>query len=409
MKWNRDYIIITVIYLIVILYIAFFNQPVVTTLLVLALLVYHARRYLQIRDELQQEKDMSVSKLEYRLEKTEQQQSALSDQFNSLSQSFGSGLLLVDEDGIIQFSNTDMNDYFGFDFNNQDYQTIANVEKLYKFVNEAYLLETSLQQQITYQGRSFDLISTPLFDGTMFKGALILAHDITAIKHAEQYQKRFTADVSHELRTPLSAIKGFSEILLRDTEMTDKERTEFMTLIHKESERMEILIKDLSQISKLDRLDYDLDINATDIHTLMEECLTVLRPQIKESGLSVVTDIEPKELPLDAYKMSQVISNMVRNAINYTDEGQITITGYTDHNRYKLEISDTGIGIKESDFDKIFKRFYRVDKARSRDTGGSGLGLSISKNVVRKHGGSISVSSTPNEGTTFTITLPLKE
>lgn len=409
MKWNKDYTIQAIIYLIIIVYIALFNEPVITILLILGLLIYHTNRYLSIRDLLQQEKDMSVSKLEHRLEKTEQQQSALSDQFNSLSQSFGSGLLLVDEDGMIQYSNADMNDYFGFDFNNKEYQSITPLKKLYQFVNEAYLLETNLQNQINYRGRSYDLISTPLFDGDIFKGTLILAHDITTIKHAERYQKRFTADVSHELRTPLSAIKGFSEIMLRDKNMSEQDRKEFLALIHKESERMEILLRDLSEISKLDRLDYELELSPTNIATLVEECLAILSQQIKESSLELIEDIEPVELPLDSNQMSQVIRNIVKNAISYTDEGHIKIKGYIDHNRYKLEISDTGIGIKEDDYDKIFKRFYRVDKARSRDTGGSGLGLSISKNVVKKHGGSIAVSSKENEGTTFTIILPLKE
>jgi two-component system phosphate regulon sensor histidine kinase PhoR len=409
MKWTKEYIIQAIIYLIVIIYIALFNVPIITILLVLGLLIYHTDRYLTIRKELQQEKDMSVSKLEYRLEKTKQRQTALIDQFNSLSQSFGSGLLLVDEDGIIQYSNVDMNDYFGYDFNSKDYQSLIDFKKLYQFVNEAYLLETSLQSQISYRGRSYDLISTPLFDGDLFKGCLILAHDITTIKHAEQYQKRFTADVSHELRTPLSAIKGFSEIMLRDTDMSPKDREEFIELIHKESERMEVLLRDLSEISKLDRRDYELEIRPTNIKTLVEECLAILSQQIKESSLELIQEIEPVELPIDTDKMSQVIRNIVKNAISYTDEGHIKIKGYTDHNRYKLEISDTGIGIKEEDFDKIFKRFYRVDKARSRDTGGSGLGLSISKNVVKKHGGTISVSSIEMKGTTFTITLPLEE
>jgi len=120
-------------------------------------------------------------------------------------------------------------------------------------------------------------------------------------------------------------------------------------------------------------------------------------------------DVESQRILIDKVKMSQVIMNIIKNAMNYTDEGGITITGKTENNNYILSIADTGIGIRQENYDKIFKRFYRVDKARSRDTGGSGLGLSISKNVVHKHEGQINVSSVLEEGTTFTIQLPIKE
>lgn len=409
MKWNKEYLMIAIGYLIVVFSILIWNNIIVSSVLVGALFFYHLQRYNQIRRTLEQERDMTMSKLRHRLKKTERQQNELSDRFNSLSQSFGSGLLLVDEDGIIQFSNYDMNDYFGRDFNQLDYQSIVDTTELYEFVNQAYLLESTLQNQIDYQGRSYDLISTPLLDEDMFKGALILAHDITQIKHAQEYQKRFTADVSHELRTPLSAIKGFSEILLRDSQMTPEEQKEFTTLIHKEAERMEILISDLSEISKLDRIDFELEKRPIDIRKIMEECLAILSQPIKDSGLDVKVDMDSYSMNIDPNKMSQVFTNIIKNAINYTDKGSITIRGFVERNRYKVTITDTGIGINEKHYDKIFKRFYRVDKARSRDTGGSGLGLSISKNVVLKHGGSLTVSSKPNKGSTFTIALPIQE
>jgi two-component system phosphate regulon sensor histidine kinase PhoR len=358
---------------------------------------------------METERDMSVSKLQYRLEKTEKRQVQLSDRFDSLSQSFGSGLLMVDEDGIIQYANYDMTDYFGRDFHQLDYQRLSDIRPLFDFVNESYLLERSHQRQILWQGRSYDLISTPLFNEGLFKGALILAHDITQIKHAQEYQKQFTADVSHELKTPLAAIKGFSEILMRGDDMPEAEQAEFIALIHKESTRMQGLLKDLSEIAKLDRLDFELDRKPTDIESLIQECVAILAKDWKESGLELHIDVEPASLMLDSNKMSQVFINIIKNAISYTDEGHISIHGHHEPGRYKIDITDTGIGIEEADYDKIFKRFYRVDKARSRETGGSGLGLSISKNVVLKHGGSIHVHSTPHQGSTFTIILPDKE
>jgi two-component system phosphate regulon sensor histidine kinase PhoR len=172
---------------------------------------------------------------------------------------------------------------------------------------------------------------------------------------------------------------------------------------------MQGLLKDLSEIAKLDRLDFELDRKPTDIESLIQECVAILAKDWKDSGLDLQIDVEPATLMLDPNKMSQVFINIIKNAISYTDEGSITIHGHHEQGRYKLDITDTGIGIEEDDYDKIFKRFYRVDKARSRETGGSGLGLSISKNVVLKHGGSIHVHSIPQQGSTFTIILPDKE
>ncbi len=409
MKWNRDYVSFAIGYLIVILYIVFVNNPIVNVILVLVLAAIHIMLYNQLRQKYHEDKTSSLSKLQTRLEKTAKQREEIYERFLSLSQSFGSGLLMVDEDGIIQFANSDINAYFGRDFNGLDYNEISEIKDLHGFINQAYLLETILRHQIHYETRYFDLISTPMFEDDMFRGTLILVHDITLLKTAEEYQKRFTADVSHELRTPLSSIKGFSEILARNGNMKDEERQEFIELIQNEANRMELILKDLSQIAQLDRLDYELERTSVDIEELVSECLSILRKPLEDSGLTIDVNVASETLSLDKHKFLQVLINMVKNAISYTDEGSITIIGQRDKKRYVLTIADTGIGIAEEDHKKIFKRFYRVDRARSRDTGGSGLGLSISKNTILKHGGSIDVASKLGEGTTFTITLPLKD
>lgn len=409
MKWNRDYASFAIGYLIVILYIVFVNNPIVNVILVLVLAAVHIYLYNQLRQKYSEDKASSLSKLQTRLEKTAKQREEIYERFLSLSQSFGSGLLMVDEDGIIQFANSDINAFFGRDFNGLDYNEISEIKDLHGFINQAYLLETILRHQIHYEARYFDLISTPMFEDEMFRGTLILVHDITLLKTAEEYQKRFTADVSHELRTPLSSIKGFSEILARNGNMTDSERQEFIELIQSEANRMELILKDLSQIAQLDRLDYELERTPVDIEDLVSECISILRKPLEDSGLTLNVNIASEMLDLDKHKILQVLINMVKNAISYTDEGSISITGQRDKKHYVLTIADTGIGIAEADYKKIFKRFYRVDRARSRDTGGSGLGLSISKNTILKHGGTIDVTSKLGEGTTFTITLPLQD
>jgi signal transduction histidine kinase len=156
----------------------------------------------------------------------------------------------------------------------------------------------------------------------------------------------------------------------------------------------------------MDRVDYDLEIVATSIDEILDETTRRLAPKIEQKNLTLSKEIEKAIIMVDPYKIQQVFTNLINNAINYTDEGSIYVEGRLDEDMYIIKISDTGIGIKPSQIDKIFKRFYRVDKTRSRKTGGSGLGLSISKNVVLRHGGNIYVDSTPQKGSTFIVELP---
>lgn len=407
MKFNKEYLSIAVLYLFVFLYIILDNKPGLTILFVLMAASYHFYITIKVHNVLESDKETSVSVLETKLEKTRREREEAYKRFISLSTTLGSGVLLVDEEGIIKLVNKDMIDFFDCDFNDIDYQKVNDIEPLYKFINEAYLIENRLRRQIKYKKKYYDLISNPLFDKDMFMGTLILVHDITQLTNAEKFQKRFTADVSHELRTPLSAIKGFSEILSRDKNINLEEHDEFVDLINKEANRMEIILNDLLIISKMDRLDYELTLTEKDVLDLIKENVSVIKKQAKDKGLDISIDVESKILYLDVTKMTQVILNLLKNAINYTDKGFVKVTGYQKDEDYILKIEDSGIGIKEQDYQKIFKRFYRVDKARSRDTGGSGLGLSISKNVVKKHGGKISVSSVVDKGTTFTIKLPV--
>jgi len=408
MNIRKDYLLIAFAYAVVVTYVVFDDNPYITVFLIMMLFGYHIFAYSRLNKRFSIDKQTSVFKLQQRLDKSKKEQEESYKRFISLSRSFGSGLLMVDEEGKIKLANKDIFTYFGKDFNNQDYQSLTGIRPLYKFVNQAYLLETSIRKQVKYNEKVFDLISTPLFEDNLFQGTLILVHDITLINQAEKYQKQFTADVSHELRTPLSAIKGFSEILSRDKDISEKERTEFIELIRTESTRMEVILNDLMIISKMDRLDYELSFRNIDIAQIIKECTGVLKNQIENKGLELSINVVNQELQLDKVKFTQVVMNIIKNAINYTDTGFINISGKIDKNSYILEISDSGIGINTENFENIFKRFYRVDKARSRDTGGSGLGLSISKNVIKKHNGEIHVESMINKGTTFTIKLPIK-
>ncbi len=284
MNYSRYYLKILFAYLFVIIYVIVDNNPIITIMLVLALMSYHVISSYGIKNDLNQEKEDSVSKLLNKLNRTKKENELAYKRFISLSTTLGSGVLMVDYEGKITFANKDVTDYFKVDFNNKDYQSIVSLKSLYKFVNRAYLLEQSLREQIIFEDKYYDLISTPLFEDGLFKGCLIIVHDITQLKNAEHFQKQFTADVSHEIKTPLSAIKGFSEILERDKDISVKERNEFISLIFNQSIRMENILNDLLVISKLDRLDYELDFKNTDIEKLIKETVSLQRKSRWQTG-----------------------------------------------------------------------------------------------------------------------------
>jgi two-component system phosphate regulon sensor histidine kinase PhoR len=410
MSFKKDVFTIIIAYVIVIIIIAIFKSTIVTIVFISALMIFHIFGFYGERDKLSRNSEDSLSRLMSKLSKTKKESEESYKRFVSLTQTLGSGLIMVNEEGIINFTNKDFNQYFNIeDTNKKDYNILVEIRPLYKFINEAYLLEKSFREQIQYLDKFYDLVSTPIFEDDLFQGCLIIVHDISSLKTAENFQKQFTADVSHELKTPLSAIVGFSEILTRDTNILDKDRQEFIKLIKKESNRMETILSDLLIISKMDRLDYELNLEKINMKDLIVEYVDSLKNKIIKKGLKYNVQVEDCTLLIDKNKMGQVILNLVKNAINYTDKGEISILGNIEGSKYKLKIIDSGIGIAKEDIDKIFKRFYRVDAARSRDTGGSGLGLSICKNVIRKHGGSILVNSTENKGTTFEIILNIKE
>ncbi len=409
MKTKRDILIIISLYLLAILYVILFNDIFGTVVFLIVLAIFHIYGFSGEKEKLHTDKDDSLVRLMSKLKKTKKENEDAYKRFISLTKTFGSGVIMVNEEGIINFTNKDIKEYFNIENVNKDYNSLVKIKPLYKFINQAYLLENSSREQIQYQDKFYDLVSTPIFEDEFFQGCLIIVHDITSLKTAENFQKQFTADVSHELKTPLSSIKGFSEILVHDKEINSKDRDEFITLINKESTRMEAILTDLLIISKMDRLDYELTAKKVNITDLVNENVDSVKYLINKKDIILKVDVDDCDLLIDKNKMGQVILNLVGNAINYTDKGEICIKGKIVGNYYSIKVVDTGIGINKENIDKIFKRFYRVDNARSRENGGSGLGLSICKNVVLKHGGKITVDSVRNQGTTFEVLLPIEK
>jgi len=250
----------------------------------------------------------------------------------------------------------------------------------------------------------------PIVRNDKFEGAILVFHDITELRRLEQIRQDFVANVSHELRTPISSIKGYAETLLEGA-LEDKDNAkEFISIIYQDSNRLASLINDLLDLSKIESGKMKMNFMPLDPISLIKRAVTVIENQAKAKTIALKLDLPPNlpKIKADETRFSQVMINLLDNAIKYSSEGgTATISAKVVDNALQFDISDTGIGISENDLPRIFERFYRVDKARSRELGGTGLGLSIVKHIVSSHGGQVWVKSELGYGSTFSFTIPL--
>ncbi len=229
------------------------------------------------------------------------------------------------------------------------------------------------------------------------------------MKNLERSRQEFVSNVSHELKTPLTSIKVLADSLLMQDNANPELYREFLVDIADEIERENKIINDLLSLVKLDKTSSDVNITPININELLEQVLKRLRPIAKKRNIELVLEsFRPVVAEVDEVKLSLAISNLIENAIKYNvEDGWVRVSLNADHKYFYVKVSDSGIGIPEDAQDFIFDRFYRVDKARSRGTGGTGLGLSITKNAIHMHKGAIKVYSKENEGTTFTVRIPI--
>jgi two-component system, OmpR family, phosphate regulon sensor histidine kinase PhoR len=241
-------------------------------------------------------------------------------------------------------------------------------------------------------------------------GAVLVLHDITDLRRADQIRRDFVANVSHELRTPLTAIRGYVEALLdgpSDAESTRK----FLEIIARHSTRMERLVKDLLRLARLDARQELLETARCDIKQIFSAVTADLAPSIEAKQQRVTLDVSPeaRQVDGDPAKLHDIVRNLVENAVNYSPEDAEVRLGAVQHNgTYLITVADSGPGIPAEDLARVFERFYRVDKSRARP-GGTGLGLAIVKHLVELHGGEAIAANRPEGGAVFTIKLPISE
>jgi len=243
-------------------------------------------------------------------------------------------------------------------------------------------------------------------------GVMMVLHDVTELRRLENLRREFVANVSHELKTPLASIKAYAETLRMGAINDPEHNVEFVRQIEEQSERLHELILDLLQLARVESGQEVFEITSVLISPVVEGCLKSYTATAAAKQITLVT--EPSSKPVwvraDEEGLRTILSNLIDNAIKYTpDGGRVTVRWNVEGPEGWVEVQDTGIGIGKTHHTRIFERFYRVDKARSRELGGTGLGLSIVKHLTQAFGGSVRVESQPRSGSTFRVTLPLAD
>lgn len=360
----------------------------------------------------------SVNELAFNLQHLDRQEKMHSRQLRTVIDSMESGIMLLDAKGYVQLVNrkfTDLFDKEAKEAKDKLYYHVLDQEKIHQAVQDVFLYEETLKDSVTLKKGDYtfylEIVAVPFFNETKgIRGFVFVFHDITELKQVEKIRKDFVANVSHELKTPITSIKGFAETMLDDDQIDPATLNQFLTIIYNESDRLQILIQDLLELTNLEREEFDLELKQVNLSSLIEGTVLVVQDQAVKKDVDLTVNVSQDLTILgDEARLKQVILNLLYNAINYIKgEGLVTITAKQEQHWINIAIKDNGIGIPKGVIDRIFERFYRVDQGRSRNTGGTGLGLAIAKHIVEAHNGLIEVDSEFNKGSTFTIKLPIK-
>jgi two-component system, OmpR family, phosphate regulon sensor histidine kinase PhoR len=361
----------------------------------------------------------SINMLAENIQELVRDQEMQQDRLTALIENIGAGLVLIDSRGRINLVNKGFIDIFHVepsDYLNKLYYEVIDYSEVCQLVAEVFRTERKVNKQLllplVIERRYFDVYAVPIIGvNNVWKGVLLVFHDITELKKLEQMRKDFVANVSHELKTPVTSIKGFTETLL-DGAMNNKETLEaFLSIILKESDRLQTLIQDLLELSKIEQQGFQLNIQELDLPALLTEVMPLLntKAQNKDIKLELISPQEPLMIQGDFDRLKQVFINLIGNAITYTPEkGVVTVRVVDQSDHVTIHVKDSGVGIEKEEIPRIFERFYRVDRARSRNSGGTGLGLAIVKHLVEAHQGHISVKSDLGHGSEFIIELRKK-
>lgn len=364
---------------------------------------FDARIFVRSSDETKDLAD-SFNHMTQQLKTLFEEVSQQKEELKTIIESLGDSLIVIGIDGKVVLCNKRFTDIFLRDPNlivYKYYWDIVREPELYDLINEAKEEKKSFTKEIQIKEKEFRCRVT-----YSTKGVIIVLHDITEVKNLERAKKMFVDNVSHELRTPLTSIKGFLETMEGGVKSSSKSHLE---IIMKNTDRLIRIVEDLLALSSLENEKFKLMCDEVNVNDIINSAAKIFSKRIKDKDLKLQLNLEKKlgSIKADAFKLEQVFVNLIDNAVKYTEEGKISISSAKGKdNEVIINVQDTGVGINSDSLEKIFERFYVVDKSRSRVLGGTGLGLSIVKHIVMLHGGGIKAYSEPGSGTRFEIILP---
>lgn len=361
---------------------------------------------------LVEEYNAMLERIQFKINEVYLMDDKIKDGLNSMHM----GVAIVDSDNRIQFANPFILELLGSecDLNSIRGQKVLQLirdAKITKLLKDSLEINQTLDSEFVLDSERIIKVSvSPVTDDkNNSKGCFVIAYDITQIKKLEQIGSDFVSNVTHELRTPLTSIKGFVETL-KDGAIEDREVSyKFLNIIDTECDRLNSLISDILQLSKLQNAKRDVNLELNNIQDIIREVVVFLDNQIKKKDISISVHLQ-ENIPLmlvNKDRIKQMFLNIVENAVKYTQpSGKIEIKAEYDGKYVIFSVKDNGIGMPEEAIPRLFERFYRVDKGRSRSMGGTGLGLSIVKHIVNLYSGTIEVRSKIGKGSEFIIRLP---
>jgi two-component system phosphate regulon sensor histidine kinase PhoR len=338
------------------------------------------------------------------------------EQLRAVLEAMVEGVLVVDTRGAILLANPRLRELFdvhGEITGRRLLEGIRNAD-LDAILAESGSSDETVARSITLPGpthRTLQVLAARFPSEGERAGTVTVFHDTTDLMRLEEVRRDFVANASHELRTPLAAIRGFAETLLESAALSPAEQKSYLDVIHRHAQRLSSLVEDLLELSTIESRSLKLEIAAVDVGRIAADLIADSRLRFEERRIAPSLQCEGGALALaDARALDQILGNLLDNALKYTEPGgSIEVKVEKRLGRVRVTVADSGIGIPAEDTARIFERFYRVDRARSRALGGTGLGLSIVKHLVQAMGGEISVKSQLGRGSTFSFTLPVAE
>jgi two-component system phosphate regulon sensor histidine kinase PhoR len=366
------------------------------------------------RAKFQHERKHWQAELARHAEQTRSVTAAAQTQQDALFDSMIEAVLVLDESGRVQFANRTFAAMFKTTgvLRGKTLLEAVRLHEIVEIVERAHAAGRVADHELRLPGepeRWLQINVAALTDVEHRKlGTILVFHDLTNLKQLERTRVDFVANVSHELRTPLSLIKGYAETLLDGAKDNPEVATKFLQTIDRNARRLDLLIQDLLTISALESGRVSLSFAPVALHALIERMLADFKSRAAARHVRLVSAMPELTASADEARLEQVLGNLLENAVKYGREhGTVTVGGRaTPEGALEIFVQDDGPGIPAEALERVFERFYRVDKARSREQGGTGLGLSIVKHIVHGHGGRVWVESAPGHGAKFFFTLP---